>query len=385
MHDPKQLGGMIRTYRKKRGMTQAALAERLFVTAQNVSKWETGLSAPDVGNLCLLSDVLGVSTDRLLGKSADGPADRVMIGIDGGGTKTEFCLFTEQGEILGQCVLGASNPNAEGMEQTLAVLKQGIDTLTRGGDEVAAIFAGVSGCGPEANRRTVRGFLQKSYPDARIEVQGDGLNVVYSTPYFERCIVVIAGTGSVVFAKEPQGLFRLGGWGYLFDRSYSGFELGREAVAAALAEEDGVGVPTGITPLLQERLGGRVSDSIAGLYRKKNDMVASFAPLVFEAYDAGDCVAAAILEKSLRALRQFIKKAAERYDCGSRVVLAGGLTARQDVLTRFLREEGDHFTYIFPHLPPIYGACAYCNRMFGEPRKGFAERFYEDYKKRKGE
>ena len=44
MFQPKNLAHNIKKYRKLRGLTQNELADRLFVTAQNVSKWETGVS-----------------------------------------------------------------------------------------------------------------------------------------------------------------------------------------------------------------------------------------------------------------------------------------------------------------------------------------------------
>lgn len=56
----------IKKYRKAKGLTQSALARTLFVSPQAVSKWESGLSAPDIENLCKISNVLQVSTDALL-------------------------------------------------------------------------------------------------------------------------------------------------------------------------------------------------------------------------------------------------------------------------------------------------------------------------------
>ena len=61
------LGEVIRRYRKQKGMTQDALAQALNVTAQSVSKWETGQSMPDIGLLLPLSKALGVGVNELLG------------------------------------------------------------------------------------------------------------------------------------------------------------------------------------------------------------------------------------------------------------------------------------------------------------------------------
>lgn len=52
--------------RKKAGLSQEALAEKLGVSRQAVSKWETGESEPEIGKLKRLAEVFGVSVDWLL-------------------------------------------------------------------------------------------------------------------------------------------------------------------------------------------------------------------------------------------------------------------------------------------------------------------------------
>lgn len=62
------LGDRIKYHRKRLGMTQEQLAERMGVSAQAVSKWENNLSCPDISVLPDLAEVFGVSVDELLGK-----------------------------------------------------------------------------------------------------------------------------------------------------------------------------------------------------------------------------------------------------------------------------------------------------------------------------
>ena len=61
------IGTNIKTYRKNKGFTQEELADLLNVTPQAVSKWESENSLPDTSMLIPLAQVLGVSTDALLG------------------------------------------------------------------------------------------------------------------------------------------------------------------------------------------------------------------------------------------------------------------------------------------------------------------------------
>lgn len=53
--------------RKEKGLTQEKLAEKLNVSRQSVTKWETGKSLPDLENIKELSHIFCVSIDLLLG------------------------------------------------------------------------------------------------------------------------------------------------------------------------------------------------------------------------------------------------------------------------------------------------------------------------------
>lgn len=57
--------------RKKKGMTQLELAEKLDISRQAVSRWEAGSVVPSTDNLKTLSDLYGVSVDYLLNEDAD--------------------------------------------------------------------------------------------------------------------------------------------------------------------------------------------------------------------------------------------------------------------------------------------------------------------------
>ena len=58
--DCKKFGALIRRLRLGKDMTQSALAEKLGVIVQAVSKWERGLGYPDVSLINDLSSILGV-------------------------------------------------------------------------------------------------------------------------------------------------------------------------------------------------------------------------------------------------------------------------------------------------------------------------------------
>ena len=71
------IGAVIKTLRRERGITQERLAEYLNVTPQAVSRWECGLAMPDITAVPTIAAFFGVSCDRLLGTERDDRRARI--------------------------------------------------------------------------------------------------------------------------------------------------------------------------------------------------------------------------------------------------------------------------------------------------------------------
>ncbi len=87
MLDQKLFGEKLRNHRKKLGMTQEEVAEKVGVSAQAISKWEAGDCLPDCFNLKAISDVYNLSADALLETEFDGDIDAVASKIEQLGTE----------------------------------------------------------------------------------------------------------------------------------------------------------------------------------------------------------------------------------------------------------------------------------------------------------
>ena len=73
-----EIGNQIKQLRLRRGVTQDALARQFGLTAQAVSKWETGSAAPDIELLPALSAYFGVTIDELFALSDDTRMERIQ-------------------------------------------------------------------------------------------------------------------------------------------------------------------------------------------------------------------------------------------------------------------------------------------------------------------
>lgn len=65
--------------RKKLGLTQEGLAQRLGVTNQAVSKWESGQSCPDIALVPALADIFGITIDQLFGREPKALAPQTAL------------------------------------------------------------------------------------------------------------------------------------------------------------------------------------------------------------------------------------------------------------------------------------------------------------------
>ncbi len=102
-----RLGENLQELRREKGISQEQLAEKLEVSRQAISKWESGISVPEIDKLITLSGIFGVSLNALLGVEGDGAAE----------SKSE-----------GAAASGMSDGQ---MEQLTAVMKEYIAELSR--------------------------------------------------------------------------------------------------------------------------------------------------------------------------------------------------------------------------------------------------------------
>lgn len=377
MFDGNMFANNLRQARKRRGMSQRELAEKLFLSPQAVSRWEQGDATPDISRLCDLAAVLQTSVDCLLGASDGGEV--AYIGIDGGGTKTEFVLLSRSGQMLKRVVLPGSNPNICTVEGACEVLRSGIDTMLQQERRVLGVFLGGSGMSSGGNGKAVENLLRDHYPGLVVQCETDICNLLAFADDPDNAIAVICGTGSVAFATRDGVLQRFGGGGWKLETDGSGYDLGRQAILAALEHRDGTGKPTVLTEAVEEKLGGKVWLSISKIYAESTSYIASFAPMVLSAWQQGDEVAAAIVERNCARIRHLILTAAEHSPRARQVLLGGSVVMKSQAFREHLFAPlPQTLEATVPQYPQVFGACLRCAAMLSLPRPD-AEIFMKQY------
>ena len=75
----KSIGKRIRMYRRRKGFTQKGLAAKVHISHQQISLYELDRSIPAADTLVIMSDVLGVTPNDLLGYTAD---EDIIVGCN---------------------------------------------------------------------------------------------------------------------------------------------------------------------------------------------------------------------------------------------------------------------------------------------------------------
>src|SRR5207248_9614696 len=159
----------------------------------------------------------------------------------------------------------------------------------------AAVCVGIAGVDRDDEARAVRAIMRRVGYQSRVGVVNDALIALAAGAGDAPGIVVIAGTGSIVYGRKARDeAARAGGWGHIIGDEGSGYWIGREALAAVMRAVDGRGPATRLTEDVLEHFGiADVSRLPRSVYDRElaRMSVAAIGPSVQRARDSGDAVA----------------------------------------------------------------------------------------------
>jgi N-acetylglucosamine kinase-like BadF-type ATPase len=238
---------------------------------------------------------------------------RYFLGVDGGQSSTTAVIGDENGRILGVGRGGPCNHAGAALSQFAgrSKFKTAIRSSLQGACAQAGLSAksvrfssvcvGLSG-GPADKQPMLREILAGD----RILATDDALIALAGATAGKPGIVVIGGTGSIAFGRNPAGrTARAGGWGFLFGDEGGAFWIAREALRSALRWEEGWGEPTSLRARLLDATGARnMNHLLHRCYTAEfpRPRVAALAILVNHAAESGDLAALEILDNAAREL-----------------------------------------------------------------------------------
>lgn len=272
---------------------------------------------------------------------------KVLLGVDGGGTKTEAVVAALDGTLLGRGFAASSNHQKVGMDGACAAISAAVHAAFAdaglAGATPAAVCLGISGIDRNEDVELFRPWAARCFPGAPIALINDAeLALAAGTPDGYG-VGVICGTGSICTGRSRQGeRARADGWGWLLGDEGSGFSIGQAAMRAVMRAYDGRGPATLLSgAVLAHWQLSSPEDLIERVYIRQAGPadIAGLAAVVNEAAQEGDAVARAILEQAAEDLAVTIVTVARRLGYADAVPcgLAGGVVVKSACMADFIQ------------------------------------------------
>src|SRR4051812_6878507 len=270
----------------------------------------------------------------------------IVIGIDGGGSKTHAIVADEHGRTIAETKGPGSAVRPGQAEHSANVIAEVVrDALascemTHVTPRVLAV--GVAGAGREKERQGLWQALAGRDLASELVIHSD-FSIALDDAFGDGPgVLLISGTGSVAFGRGPTGTTaRCGGWGPVFGDEGSGAWIGRKALSVVTSANDGREPETALTgAILTAAQVNELSDLIGWAAQAAPSMLASLAPVVMSVADTGDLRANSIVSLAVEELSLHIRALARQLFVDERaslpVALSGGMLQRGSTMRRRL-------------------------------------------------
>ena len=279
-----------------------------------------------------------------------GPLDPMplVVGVDGGGTRTRVILADANGNVLARTE-GAATSLQPGHESVAADIIKALiaDVLAmaeRTETRPAVCVVGVAGAGQERAAQALWSALATRRIADDVSVQADATIAMDDAFGDSAGVLLIAGTGSVAFSRAPDGrLERCGGWGpWVGDEGSAGW-LGRRALSVITAAQDGREPETALTGAVLTALElESLEELIPWAAEATPGKLATLVPVIMQVASTGDLRANALISLCVEELSLHVRTLARRCFMDERaaipVALAGGMMTKGSLVRKRLEQ-----------------------------------------------
>ncbi|MFH8982066.1 BadF/BadG/BcrA/BcrD ATPase family protein [Streptomyces varsoviensis] len=307
----------------------------------------------------------------------------MFLGVDGGGTKTAFCLVDRGGQVVARAQAASSYYFSHGIELVERVLGEGVDAVCAAAElspaDIEYAFFGLPGYGEaardlpvlNATPRAVLGHDRYACDNDMVCGWAGSLGAVDG-------INVISGTGSMTYGERQGRGVRVGGWSEMFGDEGSAHWIAVRGLNAFSRMADGR-IPEGpLSKVFRRHLDLAsdldVIDVVHNQWQGDRGRIAALSRSVAEAAGLGDEAASAILAEAGRELALLVDVTRERLEFGPDetvpVSYSGGTFGADPVLEAFatgLKSRFTHYELRHPLYEPVVGAALYAAKIAGTP------------------
>ncbi len=290
-----------------------------------------------------------------------------VIGMDGGGTKTEVLVADREKKPLLRFQGGAINYNGQSKASVDANLQEIFRKILREGyaqTNCTGICIGAAGTSNPAVRTQIMENVREFGYECSVSVLGDEETAFAGALEGTSGAILIAGTGSICYGRDLEGnTYRSGGFGHIIDDAGSGYAIARDMLTAVVRAQDGRGEPTVLADMVFSYLNiGTIEELVGYLYhpgRSKKE-IAQLSILIKAAYDAEDPAAIRIVKNCAAELAELASPVLKRIGEGTKLAVSGSILLKnEDIYREFISRMKELFIrteVIRPRQDAAYGA-----------------------------
>jgi len=290
-----------------------------------------------------------------------------VIGIDGGGTKTEAALADFEEKILKLAKTGPSNLRNVGIKRAAENIALAIKKILPRKGKISCIFVGLAAV--EEEYKSKKGEIKKEILkrlknfESKLIIGSDQLVAFRVGTDKKNGVVLISGTGCVCHGWKNRREAKTSGWGWLADEG-SGFWAGQRGFQAIFKELDGRGPKTLITKLVfKEWKLRRKEDFLKKIYSKDSILQASsISKIIDKASEMGDKIAISIMNEAGKELAQAAITVIKKLNFQNEkfpVVLVGRMFRSKIIFNmakKEIRKIAPKTQFFQPKVEPVIGA-----------------------------
>ncbi|MGL4454121.1 MAG: N-acetylglucosamine kinase [Sarcina sp.] len=287
---------------------------------------------------------------------------KYVIGVDGGGTKTETVAYDLEGNKLASILTGFGNlvnGKDEALKNILSGIKQIFDNY--GKENVEGIYLGLAGSEVGFNADIVYETVKREFKIDSV-VMNDSELALKALLKGEDGILTIAGTGSISFGIHENVQWKSGGWGHLLGDEGSAYKIAIEGLKHMIYENDNNMELGELSIALLDALEiSKVDDIIGFVYSSTKDEIAKFAQIVSRLAEKGDEKSLSIMVSEGKLLGETTRQVFSKLGFEScSVGLVGGVIKKSKVFREafenYLGERANIVSFIDDDISPAKGA-----------------------------
>ncbi|MGL5954993.1 MAG: N-acetylglucosamine kinase [Brevinema sp.] len=299
-----------------------------------------------------------------------------FLGVDGGGTKTAFCLVSEhfcKKFVTSTCYI--DDVGEDGVHKVFQEFESFLKTHGLSYQDIKFATLGMPGFSESPKwDSTILKILDYYFGD-KFQCENDCFVGWAGSLACQAGINIVAGTGAIGYAmNEKDETARISGWGHIIGDEGSGYWLGMRCMEVFSKQSDGRMKKTAIYDLFKHYIGlkedGALIDLVYNQWKGSRTNIADLSKIAYQAALEGDSIALELINQTAYELALMAEGLMNKLSFEGKIFISysGGIFKMGDLILNPIKQHLSKSPYLFeliaPILEPVEGAAFHAAKRY---------------------